>query len=54
MKQEKRAVEKQKPQLPKGFKIDPNMKRDYDKDPFFKNKIDEATALLKRVGIPKT
>ena len=47
----KNTIEKKK--LPKGVKIDLNMKTNYDDQPYFKDKIDRANHILKTVGLPK-
>lgn len=51
MEKEKTTIKK--PNLPKGFKLDPKLKGRYDNQPFFKDKIDKANHILKTVGLPK-
>ncbi len=51
MKTEKNIVKE--PKLPKGFKFDPTLKGKYDDQPLFKDKVDRANYILKKVGLPK-
>lgn len=52
MKTQKAKVAKKK--LPKkDFTINPSLNGKYDDQPLFKDKVDRANHILKKIGIPK-
>jgi hypothetical protein len=42
-----------KNKLPAGFKVYPDLQHKYEDQPLFKDKVEKANMLVKKVGLPK-
>ncbi len=48
-----KKIDIEKPKLPKGFTVGPELTGKYYNQPLFKDKVDRANHILKTVGLPK-
>lgn len=42
-----------KNKLPNGFKVNPDRQNKYEDQPLFKDKVEKANLIIKKVGLPK-